>query len=217
MLLEIFADFVCPWCYIGRRRLARALEARPEQLIRRRWLSFQLNPEMPAGGMDRNLYYAAKFGSVERAKHLHAMVEETAAREQLPLALDRVRRVPNTFEAHRLLRCAERHGLGEAMVDAFFHAYFVEGHDLGDEEVLRYTAVGIGMSAEAIQLYFDDPDYEADSVRASEALARQMGVQAVPCYVFNRRYALAGAQEPAAFYPMLDLALVDQGDPAVSY
>ncbi|CAO3429960.1 DsbA family oxidoreductase [Azospirillum doebereinerae] len=204
MLIETFADLTCPWCYIGKRRLSRALEQRPGIRADVRWQPFQLNPEMPPGGMARADYLAAKFGGAERARQIHRVVEETAERDGLPLALDRIQRTPSSFDAHRLIRIAGRRGLGNAMADALFTAYFTEGVDIGDRDALAATAALVGLDfAEARRLL--GTDAEAASVHAADSLARQMGLQAVPCYIFNRRYALSGAQEPASFLPLLDL------------
>lgn len=209
MLIETFADLTCPWCYIGKRRLARALEQRPAVRADIRWQPFQLNPDMPAGGMARADYLAAKFGGAERARQIYRVVEETAERDGLPLALDRIQRTPNSFDAHRLIRIAGRRGLGNTMADALFAAYFIEGVDIGDHDSLAATAAAVGLDAVEIKQMLDG-DAEAASVHAADSLARQMGLQAVPCYIFNRRYALSGAQEPASFLPLLDL---DGGEP----
>lgn len=209
MLIETFADLTCPWCYIGKRRLARALEQRPAVRADIRWQPFQLNPDMPAGGMARADYLAAKFGGAERARQIHRVVEETAERDGLPLALDRIQRTPNSFDAHRLIRIAGRRGLGNAMADALFAAYFIEGVDIGDHDSLAATAAAVGLDAAEVK-HLLCGDAEAASVHAADSLARQMGLQAVPCYIFNRRYALSGAQEPASFLPLLDL---DGGEP----
>lgn len=205
MLIEIFADLVCPWCYIGRHRLRRALAERPGLKTVRSWQPFQINPDMPPGGMDRTLYLAAKFGGAERAHQLHDIVEETAERDGLPLALDRIRCTPNTLDAHRLVRFADRAGLAEALVDALFGAYFIEGLDIGDRDVLAVKATDLGLAPDAVRTLLNG-QAETATVRASDTRARHYGLQAVPCFIFDRRYALAGAQEPVAFLPLLDLA-----------
>ncbi|BAI72790.1 oxidoreductase [Azospirillum sp. B510] len=204
MLIESFADLICPWCYIGKRRLDRALAQRPSLRPELRWQPFQLNPDMPHGGMARDDYLAAKFGGAERARQIHRVVEDTAARDGLPLALDRIRRTPNSFDAHRLVRIAGRLGLGNAMADRLFAAYFVEGEDIGDPDALATLAAGLGMDFTETRRQLAS-DAESAAVFAADTLARQMGLQAVPCYIFNRRYALSGAQEPASFLPLLDL------------
>ncbi|MBP2299562.1 DsbA family oxidoreductase [Azospirillum picis] len=204
MLIETFADLICPWCYIGKRRLDRALAQRPTLRAEIRWQPFQLNPDMPKGGMSRDDYLSAKFGGAERARQIYRVVEDTAARDGLPLLLDRIPRTPNSFDAHRLVRIAGRHGVANAMADALFAAYFVDGVDIGDLDALASVAAGVGLDFGETRRQLGS-DAESASVLAADALARQMGLQAVPCYIFNRRYALSGAQEPASFLPLLDL------------
>ncbi|WP_114856897.1 DsbA family oxidoreductase [Azospirillum brasilense] len=209
MLIESYADLICPWCYIGKRRLARALADRPRVQVELRWQPFQLNPDMAPGGMERSAYLAAKFGGTERARQIHLVVEETAERDGLPLRLDRIRRTPNSFDGHRLIRIAARHGLGDRMADALFHAYFVDGLDIGDRDTLAATAAGLGFDFAEIKALLTG-DAETSAVFNADATARQLGLQAVPCYIFNRRYALSGAQEPASFLPLLDLGVEEQ-------
>lgn len=204
MLIETFADLICPWCYIGRQRLARALAERPGLRPDIRWQPFQLNPDMPPGGMDRVAYLSAKFGGVERARHIYRMIEETAERDGLTLALDRIKRTPNSFDGHRLIRLASRRSLGNAMADVLFEAYFTRGLDIGDLDTLADCATRVGMDFAETKLLLSG-DAEAAAVQSADSLARQMGLQAVPCYIFNRRYALSGAQESASFLPLLDL------------
>ncbi|MFD1627954.1 DsbA family oxidoreductase [Azospirillum griseum] len=211
MLIETFADLICPWCYIGKGRLARALDLRPGIPLEIRWQPFQLNPDMPPGGMARSDYLALKFGGAERARQIHRMVEETAERDGLPLALDRIRRTPNSFDAHRAIRIAAQSGHGNVMADALFAAYFVQGLDISDHEVLAAVAVGVGLNGDAMKASLA-AGTESAAVQSADALARHMGLQAVPCYIFNRRYALSGAQEPASFLPLLDLGVVESAN-----
>lgn len=209
MLVEIYSDLICPWCFIGKRRLERAFAQRPRLVVDQRWRPFELNPDMQPAGMDRMAYLAAKFGGVERARQVYAVVEETAARDGINLSLSRIRRTPNTFDAHRLVRYATRWGLADALTDRLFDAYFIGGLDIGDRDVLAVKAVEVGLDEDHVRCFLDSDD-EAALVRAAEATARQMGIQAVPSFVFDRRYALSGAQEPAAFLPLLDLAVDEQ-------
>jgi len=205
MLIEIFADPICPWCYVGTHRLSRALERRPRRAISQRWLPFQLNPDMPSGGMERSLYLMVKFGGAERARQFHEVIEQAAAQDGLPLHLDRIRRTPSTFDAHRLVRFAGHDGRATDLMRALFRAYFVEGLDIGDREVLMALAAGVGLDPDAARRLLEG-DAEASAIRSSDGQARQLGVQAVPCFIFNRRFALSGAQEPEAFLPLLDIA-----------
>lgn len=206
MLIETFADLICPWCYIGKHRLARALAERPRVRPEMRWQPFQLNPDMPRGGMERDAYLSAKFGGPERARQIYAVVEETAERDGLPLYLDRIRRTPNTLDAHRSIRIAARFGLGDAMAEALFRVYFAEGLDIGDRDTLAATVASIGLDGAEMKALLAS-DAESTTVQSADKLARQLGLQAVPCYIFDRRYALSGAQEPSSFLPLLDLSL----------
>ncbi|SNS35110.1 MULTISPECIES: DsbA family oxidoreductase [unclassified Azospirillum] len=205
MFIEIYADLVCPWCYIGKRRLEQALELRPGLSVDIRWMPFQLNPELPEAGMDRATYLVAKFGSIDRARQLSAMVEQAASKEGLPLRLDLVRRTPNTTNAHRLVRFAERFGRSTEMASTLFQSYFAQGLDIGATSILLELAIANGLPGDEVATYLSS---EADkaAIRAGDQQARQLGVQAVPCFVFERRYALSGAQEPQAFLPFLDMA-----------
>jgi len=206
MLIEIFADLICPWCFIGWRRLRTALAERPALHAELCWRPFQLNPDMPPGGMDRQLYLHAKFGSRERARQIYGVVEETARRDGLALDLSLIRRTPNTFDAHRLIRWAERSGDAMGLVEALFQTYFMEGGDISDRDLLAGAAGAAGYSPDEAKELLESDD-EAAAVRTADALARQMGLHAVPCFVFDRRYALSGAQEPASLLPLLDLGI----------
>jgi predicted DsbA family dithiol-disulfide isomerase len=202
MLIDIHFDVVCPWCFIGKRRLARALEVRSDVRVELRWQPFQLNPGMPRAGMGRRAYLASKFGSPERAEQAYGMVREAARRDGLTLDLDGIERTPSTLDAHRLVRFAARDP--GAMVDALFRAYFQEGRDIGDRAVLARIAGEQGYPATEAAAFLAGTA-EVDAVRAADAQARRLGVHAVPCFVFERRYAISGAQEPDAFLPLFDL------------
>ncbi|NBC33393.1 MAG: DsbA family oxidoreductase [Alphaproteobacteria bacterium] len=216
MEIDIYFDLVCPWCYIGRHRFGRALAERPNAGGRVRWRPFQLNPTMPPAGMDRRAYIAAKFGGVERAQQAYGLVVETAERDGLTIRLDRIRRTPNTIDAHRLIRLlADRGTPAEETIDALFVHYFGEGEDIGDHRVLSAVAAGLGHEAETAAALLAGPKARP-MVLAEDAAARRMGIQAVPCFVFNKRFALAGAQEPSAFRPLLDLAGQQTAAQAVS-
>ncbi|HYD99182.1 MAG TPA: DsbA family oxidoreductase [Alphaproteobacteria bacterium] len=215
MQIEFYGDLVCPWCYIGRERLRRALASRPDLAPTVVWRPFQLNPDMPAGGMERDRYLALKFGGLQRVRPMLAYLQEAALRDGLPLSLDRMTRTPNSLNAHRLVLFAERQGRAEAVLDALMAAYFVEGRDIGDTAELRAIAVTAGLDPGASAAYLAGSE-DAETVRRTEAQARQLGVQAVPCFIFAGRYALAGAQEPAAFLPLIDLMALDQAPVSVS-
>lgn len=206
MQVDIYYDLVCPWCLIGKHRFKQALAARPLVSVRLNWSPFQLNPDMPRAGIDRQTYLATKFGGAERAAQIYGLISQAAAQDGLDLRLDHIARTPNTLDAHRLVRLAGRLGRPmEPMIDALFHAYFNDGLDIGRAEVLIEIAGQQGIDrAEAAALLASSVDISP--VQMADALARRLGIQAVPCYVFDKRYALTGAQEPQSFLPVLDIA-----------
>ena len=209
MVIDVYHDLICPWCFIGKHRLERALAERPRPGLQIRWQPFQLNPNMPRGGMDRQAYLAVKFGGADRALQAYAAVAEAAVRDGIELALERVARTPNTLDAHRLVRfLGERIGDPAVVVEAVFRAYFQEGRDIGSHVVLADIAVGLGCERDPVMAYLESAA-DLPAVRGADAAARQMGIQAVPCFVFDRRYALSGAQEPPAFLPLFDLAAAE--------
>lgn len=196
--IDIISDAVCPWCFIGKRRLEKALAERPDVQVEINWRPFQLNPDMPAGGMERADYIATKFGSPERAKQIYANITAAGAEEGLDFAYDRVRRTPNTLDAHRLIRWAEGAGVQDKVVELLFKRYFEQGGDIGDHETLVAVAAEAGMDGAVVgELLASDADLEA--VKAEDAYARKLGIQGVPCFIIDRRYAVSGAQEPEAF------------------
>ena len=208
MLIEIFADLVCPWCYIGKNRLAKALADRPTLSPTIKWLPFQLNPDMPPGGMERQAYLALKFGSSERAHQVTTMLEQTAERDGLDINLNRIKRTPNTIDAHRLVRFAARNGGEDKMVNHLMGRYFVEGDDISDHEVLADAARQCGLDPGAVKTLLKSSDERAP-VRNSDLRARRLGIHAVPCFIIDQRYAIAGAHETETFGPLFDLSLLN--------
>lgn len=203
MHLEIFSDTICPWCYVGKRRLARALAARPQPKMAVRWRAFQLNPGMPAEGMVRERYIDAKFGSGERAKRIYEAVSAVGASEGIQFNFEAIKRTPNTILSHRLLRKASKEGLQDPLLEAMFQAYFVDGRDIGNARVLTEIAETVGLEDPAAYLAGDEG---GDEVRAEDSLARRQGINGVPCFIFNYRFLLSGAQEPESFFQLFDLA-----------
>lgn len=205
MLLEIFSDTVCPWCYIGKRRLERALRSRPQPGLTRRWRAFQLNPGLPASGMDRRQYVIAKFGSLERAQRLYDAVSRVGAQEGITFDFDRIARTPNTVRSHRLLYAAVEEDRQPELLELIFKAYFTQGQDIGDPEILSELGEKAGLSAAAIADALIDGG-RLDSAMTEDLQSRRIGINGVPFFVFNGRFGLSGAQEPEALLNMLDLA-----------
>ena len=190
LLIEIASDVICPWCYIGKRRLEKALESlKGEVEARIEWLPFQLNPDMPAGGVARADYRRAKFGSVEKGRALDARVAREGAGEGIAFAFDRMQRTPNTIAAHRLVDLAQKQGKGDAVVNALFRAYFEEARDIGDPAVLDGIAKGAGVSGWPA-------DASAEEVMEKEERVRDLGISGVPTFIFNRESGLSGAYPP---------------------
>ncbi len=209
MLLDVFSDTICPWCYVGKRRLERALDARPQRDLKIRWRAFQLNPGMPAEGMDRKAYIDAKFGGAERSRAIYETVRAAGASEGIAFAFDRIKRTPSTLQSHRLIRFAGGRDRQDETLEALFRAYFLEGRNIGDRAVLADVAADAGLDrAEAADYLAGDTDAEA--VLGEDALARRAGINGVPCFIFNGRFALSGAQEPEAFFQLFDLAREDE-------
>ena len=193
--LDIFSDPICPWCYIGKAHLDKALAAHPDHPFQIRWLPFQLNPDMPADGIDRRAYLEAKFGGKEGAIQAYLPVQQHAEAARLEIHLDKITRTPNTRDAHRLIHWAEAEGLQTAMVSALFQAYFVEGRDIGDREQLADIADSAGMDAALVHRLLNS-DADVTEIVEQDAAARGMGISSVPTFIVARQHAVPGAQPP---------------------
>ena len=193
--LDILSDPICPWCYIGKANLESALAAEGRNPFVIEWHPFQLNPDMPEGGMDRRTYLEAKFGGKDAAVRAYAPVLEHAQKAGLSINFEAMTRTPNTLDAHRLIHWAGIEGHQSPCVDALFRAYFVEGRDIGDAEVLADIADGLGMDA-AVVMKLLKTDADREAIRARDAHSRQMGVSAVPTFIVAGKHAVPGAQPP---------------------
>jgi predicted DsbA family dithiol-disulfide isomerase len=202
--IDIVLDVICPWCFIGKRRLEKALALRPEVTPEISWRPFQLNPDMPPGGMARQDYLAAKFGGGTHAGRIYQSVGEAGASIGIAFAFDRIRRTPNTRDAHRLIRRAESEGCADALVESLFAAHFLQGGDIGDPSVLAELAGEAGMDSAEARRFLDSEVGLADML-AEDRNARRSGINAVPCFILDGKYAISGAQEPEFFFPIFDL------------
>jgi predicted DsbA family dithiol-disulfide isomerase len=193
--LDIFSDPVCPWCYIGKAHLDRALEARADHPFEIEWHPFQLNPDMPAGGMDRAAYLEAKFGGRDKAVQIYARVEEAARDAGLVIDFANIPRIPNTLNAHRLIYWAGLEGRQTLMKGALMRAYWRDGRDIGDTETLVAIAGEVGLDGPAMaRLLATDADLAAITER--EMHARDRGINAVPTFIIANQYVVSGAQPP---------------------
>jgi predicted DsbA family dithiol-disulfide isomerase len=210
MRIDIYSDTICPWCFIGKRRLERALKERPQPDLAIHWRAFQLNPDMPAGGMDRQDYLARKFGGAENAERVYAAVRQAGEQEAIPFDFDAIERTPNSLMSHRLLRFAGERGDQDPLVERLFNLYFLEGADLEDPEVLIQAAADAGFDAEAARGYLE-AGTGLEEVQSEDMQARRAGIQGVPTFIVNGQYALSGAQEPKVLFQMFDLAREETG------
>jgi predicted DsbA family dithiol-disulfide isomerase len=204
--LDIISDPICPWCYIGKANLDRALMAHPDHPFEIEWHPFQLNPDMPSEGMDRRTYLETKFGGKERAIAVYSRIEEAAIAAGLKINFEGIKRTPNTLNAHRLIHWAGLEGRQTAAVSNLFKAYFEEGADIGDPTVLADISESIEMDrALAERLLATDADL--DDIRARDAHARERGVTGVPTFVIANQHVAPGAQPPELWASVIaDLA-----------
>ncbi|MCZ6510145.1 MAG: DsbA family oxidoreductase [Alphaproteobacteria bacterium] len=207
--IDVYSDPICPWCFIGKRRLERALAARDDVSATVNWRPFQLNPDMPPAGQDQHSYLHSKFGGIERATKFQDAIAEAGQSERIAFNFDRIHHTPNTLDAHRLIRFAGAGGLQNEVVEALFSAYFFEGENIGKHGVLVRIAHAVGLDGHAVAAYLTS-SADVSEVAAEDLRARRMSIDAVPCFIINGQYAISGAQEPEAFYPLLDLANFSQ-------
>lgn len=201
--LDIISDPICPWCYIGKANLDRAIAESGESPFEIDWHIFQLDPEMAPEGVDRRAHIEAKFGGPHKVREIYARIEEAASEAGLTINFDRIERTPNTMDAHRLIRWSRAIDQQSAMVDRLFVDYFKEGRDISDHEVLIEAARSVGLETDIVaRLLSGDADRE--QLRKEEAEARKMGVNAVPCFILGRRYVIQGAQPVETWSKLID-------------
>lgn len=209
--IEIVYDLVCPWCFIGTRRLMRTLRRRPEVSVNLQWRPFLLNPDMPRAGMSRLDYVLRKFGTEDRARRLYASIAELGRGEGIAFRFDLIGTTPSSIDAHRLVRFAAEFGRAEILADALFVAHFTEGRDIGAKGELLALARQAGLPvAEARHLL--ESDEGIDLVHGDNLRAHRLGINGAPCFIMGRRHAIAGAQEPEVLECLLNVAALDLGD-----
>lgn len=201
--LDIMSDPICPWCYIGKAHLDRALAAHPDHPFVIEWHPFQLNPDMPREGMGRRAYLEAKFGGKEGAVRAYAPVVEQAEQAGLKIDFEGMQRTPNTMDAHRLIHWAGIEGRQTAAVSSLFRAYFVEARDIGDHDVLADIADGIGMDAAVVRRLLAS-DADRDDIAARDAHSRKMGINSVPTFIVDGKHAVPGAQPPELWTKVIE-------------
>ncbi len=207
--IDIISDTVCPWCLIGKRRFERALAQRPDLEVQVDWRPYQLNPDMPREGVDRKTYLEAKFGGPERAQQIYDRIRDAGAEENIDFDFARIPKTPNTLDSHRLIRWAGSAGVQDLVVERLFQAYFENGEDIGDRQVLLAIAEEAGMDRGLVADLLED-EADTDLIRKEDTLARQMGVEGVPCFIIDRKYVVSGAQDPEVFLKAFEMAENDE-------
>ena len=202
MRIDVFSDTVCPWCFIGKRHLQQALSETGITEADVHWHAFQLNPDMPAGGRDRKTYLLEKFGP-DAEQQIHVRLQEAGRAAGIEFQFDRISRSPNTLDSHRLIRLAASRGRQDVMVEALFRAYFIEGRDIGDRQVLAAIARQLELGDDVLA-WLDSPA-EIDTVRSEDISARRLGITGVPFFIFEQRHALSGAQPVNIFVRALQM------------
>lgn len=193
LTISVFSDVICPWCFLGKRRLEHALDQRGlRETTTVEWLPFELNPDMPAEGIERSVYRARKFGA-ERSAELDGQMTELGSREGINFAFARMQRTPSTRKAHMLIAAAQQQGSGDALMEALFRDYFEEGRDVGDEAILLDVAEGVGLDRQAALATLKNDELRA-LVLGVEAQAAEMQVGGVPFFIVDRQWAVSGAQ-----------------------
>jgi predicted DsbA family dithiol-disulfide isomerase len=209
MRIDIFSDTVCPWCFIGKRRLERALGGELPEGLEIQWRAFQLNPDMPSEGMDRKAYLEAKFGGPEGARRVYDQIVLAGQGEGIEFQFKSIPRTPNSVQSHRLIRFAMTKGKEDEVVERLFNGYFLEGKDIGDDQVLTEIADASGLPREEVEAFLAGDEYR-EEILGEDLYARQQGINGVPCFIFNGRYALSGAQDPAILRQVIDSLLASE-------
>ncbi len=207
--IDVISDTVCPWCFIGKRRLEQAIAVRSDYEFKINWRPFQLNPDLPKSGMLRAQYLALKFGSDERASKIYQTVHGAAVEEGLEINFASLRYQPNTLASHRLIRWAAGADVQDAIVEALFQEYFFVGRDIGDPEVLVDIAQIAGMDGKLVRKLLTTGADEK-LVADEEMVARRTGIAGVPCFIVNEKFAVSGAQDSTVLLNVFDLAHQDQ-------
>ena len=206
LTIEVYSDVVCPWCYIGKRRLEQALDRVKERdSARVIWRPFQLNPTMPKAGMDRRVYLEAKFGGPGELKATQDRVAAVGTSVGIDFAFDRIERTPNTFDAHRLIWFAQQQAHQDEVVEEVFHGYFTEGVHIGEADMLVSLAERAGLDRDKVTRLLQSEE-GVDAVRQEEARGHQLGIRGVPYFVLNGKSTVSGAQPVETFVSEIERA-----------
>lgn len=205
MRIDVIIDSVCPWCYIGKRRLEQTLALRPRLKPDIYWHPFLLNPEMPSGGVDRTMHLIKKFGSEKRVGRIFGAIADAGLSVEIDFAFDMIRRTPNSVDSHRLIALAQEQGLGACVVEALFSAYFMHGEDIGDHRVLIRIAEDCGLDSLLVEAMLMSEE-GVSTIYDENSHTHRFGINGVPAFIFNENWVISGAQEPQVLARMFDAA-----------
>jgi predicted DsbA family dithiol-disulfide isomerase len=204
--IDVISDVVCPWCFIGKRRLEKAIAAHGG-LVTVHWLAFQLNPTMPKNGISRKAYRTKKFGSWERSLELDAKLVAVGEAEGIVFTFDKIERTPNTLDAHRLIWLADKEGVQDAVVEALFRGYFTDGRDISNPQTLIDLVSEAGMDRSKAEGVLNSDDGR-EAIKEANDLARRFRVEGVPFFIIDGTLTLSGAQSPEAFLDAFNQAVI---------
>ena len=196
--LDIFSDTICPWCYIGKKRLDNAIIKHSHLEFKQTWRPFQLNPGMAPDGMDRQEYLVSKFGSADAAKTVYENIREEGLKEGIDFNFDSIEVTPNSFNSHRLLAIAYEKNIQEQVLDDLFESYFLKGEDIGNPNVLLSIAVNNAIDEDRFKNYLSNKD-NIEPLANEELQARKMGIDSVPTFIVNKQIVINGAQTSENF------------------
>ena len=208
MQIDIIFDTICPWCYIGKRRLEQALNDFPTVDVKPTWRPFLLNPEMPESGISREKYLVRKFGSEARIRRINGAISDAGQSVEIDFEFDRIGHTPNSIDSHRLVRFADRHGKSDAAVEALFYNYFINGKNIGDRAVLLTIGEHLGLDRDALAAHLES-DADVAVIEDENARAHRLGISGVPSFLINGRHVISGAQESRVLTRVLDVALAE--------
>jgi len=216
MQIDVISDTVCPWCFIGKRRLMRAMASRPNIVFDVKWRPYRLDPTVPAGGMDRQAYMRAKFGDDPmKVVEMHKLIAAEGAKDGIEFDFAAIQRRPDTLDSHRLIRWAEANGVQDEVVERLFVAYFENGEDIGDIRVLADIADLCGMDGVEVAEMLEG-DTDRGLVEREDGIAHEMGVTGVPAMIFGGKLAVSGARDPEMLAVVIDRVAAmsaEQGEP----
>ncbi|HUB85726.1 MAG TPA: DsbA family oxidoreductase [Rhizomicrobium sp.] len=203
MQIDIVSDTVCPWCFIGKRRLERAFLLRPDMQFNIHWRAYRLDPSVPAEGVDRKAYMRAKFGDNPNRQAMADALQAAGRSEEIAFDFDAIARTPNTLDSHRLIRWAGGAGLQNEVVERLFTAYFEDGRDIGNRDVLVEIASDVGMDSALVADLLDQGE-DRELIEREDALAHRMGISGVPTFIFENKYLVSGAQDAETLAQVMD-------------